>query len=503
MFKRSGMGKPPMGSGHLAGDEQVISGCCFQAGKVVGLGCQHYGARHNRLDGSGDAWAQDADSRTPPSRTTGVDPNTGAAQGDSAGVDFEEGAAAFGGQLHAGIDHHFVPGVVVDFLSGLDELAPAQLNVLVARDGQVVIGLDLGPAIGVGAMMLFGQVLGVAVGFDAFVAFVADADGLVVLNVLVPVALGVDEDLFFAGPVFDAQFVEAVAAGAAQALEQAAGLVFRQLVGHRVGAVVQTAGDQGLVGVAFEEADQNLHADARDGDAAPVVAGPAAGHPQPAAGVGVGLALAVPVELDLDPAPFVTVDFFAGGAGDHGGLLAQHPGLGMAQGWAVRGVPGGGLEVIAIALSEGCFPLPLRGRGGIIGARRFCAGYGLFQNLGLFAFVVNGGDQPEVVPAVSRVALEFEEVAAAQGRLVAVAGSLAVVAAVTLEAALGQVLAAGAVGEAAGVVVVFQVGQLFTAGLAFQQQAGLLVVVVAAGDAARSEERRVGKECRSRWWPDH
>src|SRR5690554_4125292 len=484
MFKRSGMGKPPMGSGHLAGDEQVISGCCFQAGKVVGLGCQHYGARHKRLDGSGDAWAQDADSRTPPSRTTGVDPNTGAAQGDSAGVEFEEGAAAFGGQLHAGVDHHFVPGVVVDFLSGLDELAPAQLNVLVARNGQVVIGLDLGPAVGVGAMVLLGQVLGVAVGFDALVPFVADADGLVVLNVLVPVALGVDEDLFLPGPVFDAQFVEAVAAGAAQALEQAAGLVFRQLTGHRVSAVVQTAGDQWLVRVAFEEADQHLHADARDGDAAPVVAGPAAGHPQPAAGVGVGLALAVPVELDLDAALFVAVDCFAGGAGDHGGLLAQHPGFGVAQGWAVRGVPGGGLEVVAIALSEGCFPLPLRGRGGIIGARRFCAGYGLFQHLGLFAFVVNVGDQPEVVPAVSRVALEFEEVAAAQSRLVAVAGSLAVVAAVTLEAALGQMLAAAAVGEAAGVVVVFQVGQLFTAGLAFQQQAGLLVVVVAAGDAA-------------------
>src|SRR5690554_1725191 len=426
----------------------------------------------------------DCQPRTPPSRTTGVDPNTGAAQGDSAGVEFEEGAAAFGGQLHAGVDHHFVPGVVVDFLSGLDELALAQLNVLVARDGQVVVGLDLGPAIGVGAVVLLGQVLGVTVGFDAFVALVANADALVVLDVLIPVALGVDEDLLLASLVLDAQFVEAVAAGAAQALEQAAGLVFRQLTGHRVSAVVQAATDQGLVRVAFEEADQHLHADTRDGDAAPVVAGPAAGHPQPAAGVGIGLAFAVPVELDLDPALVVAVDFFAGRAGDHRGLLAQHAGFGMAQGWAVRGVPGGGLEVVAVALNEGCFPLPLRGRGGIIGARRFCAGYGLFQHLGLFAFVVDGGDQPEVVPAVAGVALEFEEVAAAQVWLVAVAGGLAVVAAVAFEAALGQVLAAAAVGEAAGVVVVFQVGQLFTAGLAFQQQAGLLVVVVAAGDAA-------------------
>src|SRR5690554_975224 len=301
---------------------------------------------------------------------------------------------------------------------------------LVARDGQVVISLDLGPAVSVGAVVLLSQVLGVTVGFDALVALVADADALVVLDVLIPVALGVDKNLLLAGLVLDAQFVEAVTAGAAQALEQAAGLVCRQLVGHRVGTVVQAAGDQRLIRVAFQKTDQHFHADARDGDAAPVVAGPAAGHPQPAAGVGVGLAFAVPVELDLDPALFVTVDFFAGRAGDHGGLLAQHPGLGVAQGWAVRGVPGGGLEVVAVALGEGCFPLPLRGRGGIIGARRFCAGYGLFQHPGLFAFVVNVGDQPEVVPAVSRVALEFEEVAAAQSRLVAVAGGLAVVAAV-------------------------------------------------------------------------
>src|SRR5690606_20253096 len=56
--------------------------------------------------------------------------------------------------------------------------------------------------------------------------------------------------------------------------------------------------------------------------------------------------------------------------------------------------------------------------------------------------------------------------------------------AVAFEGALGQVLAAAAVGEAAGVVVVFQVGQLLGPGLAFQQQAGLFMVVVAAGDAA-------------------
>src|SRR5690606_17436657 len=398
--------------------------------------------------------------------------------------DADKAAARAECQLTIRFDDYLLPGLQVYLAAGFGQLCGAGLNMLVVGDGQMVIGLDFRSAVGVGAVVLFGQVLGVAVGFDALVRLVADADALVVLDVLVPVALGVDEDLLLTGLVLDAQFIEAVAAGAAQALEYAAGLVLGQLVGHRVGAVVQAATDQGLIRVAFHKTDQYFHADARDGDAAPVVAGPAAGHPQPATGVGVGLAFAVPVELDLDPTLFVTVDFFVGRAGDHGGLLAQHPGFGVAQGWAVRGVPGGGLEVVAVALGEGCFPLPPRGRGGIIGARRFCAGYGLFQNLGLFAFVVNVGDPPEVVPAGAGVALEFEEVAAAQGWLVAVAGSLAVVAAVAFEAALGQVLAAAAVGEAAGVVVVFQVGQLLTAGLTFQQQAGLLVVVVAAGDAA-------------------
>src|SRR5690554_5647162 len=348
--------------------------------------------------------------------------------------DADKAAARAECQLTIRFDDYLLPGLQVYLAAGFGQLCGAGLNVLTAGDGQMVIGLDFRSAVGVGAVVLFGQVLGVTIGLDAFVPFVADADALVVLDVLFPVALGVDENLLLARLVLDAQFVEAVAAGAAQALEQAAGLVFRQLTGHRVSAVVQAATDQRLVRVAFEEADQHLHADTRDGDAAPVVAGPAAGHPQPAAGVGVGLALAVPVELDLDAALFVAVDFFAGRAGDHGGLLAQRAGFGMAQGWAVRGVPGGGLEVVAVALGEGCFPLSPRGRGlgrgGIIGARRFCAGYGLFQNLGLFAFVVNVGDQPEVVPAVSRVALEFEEVAAAQSRLVAVAGGLAVVAAV-------------------------------------------------------------------------
>jgi hypothetical protein len=55
------------------------------------------------------------------------------------------------------------------------------------------------------------------------VAFVADADLLVVLDVLIPVALGVQVDLFGTFFVFNAQFVVARAAGAAEGFKQAAG----------------------------------------------------------------------------------------------------------------------------------------------------------------------------------------------------------------------------------------------------------------------------------------
>src|SRR5690554_4463868 len=215
---------------------------------------------------------------TPPCSTAGIDPHNRPVEADAAGVQVAETSAASGSALHTGVDDCLVAGVIMNLPPCLDELPLPTLYMLVVGDGQVVIRLDFRSAVGVGAVVLFGQVLGVAIGFDPFVALVADTDFLVVLDVLVPVALGVDEDLLLTGPVLDAQFVETVAAGAAQALEYGSGLVRRQFVGHRVGAVVQAAANQWLVRVAFEEADQHFHADARDGDAAPVVAGPVAGH---------------------------------------------------------------------------------------------------------------------------------------------------------------------------------------------------------------------------------
>src|SRR5690606_1226057 len=118
--------------------------------------------------------------------------------------DADKAAARAECQLAIRFDHHFLSGLQVYLAAGFGQLGDAGLNVLASGDGQMIVGSDLGFAVGVVGVAVLGQVLGVAIGFDAFAAFVAAADGLVVLDVLVPGALGVDEDLFFTGAVFDA-----------------------------------------------------------------------------------------------------------------------------------------------------------------------------------------------------------------------------------------------------------------------------------------------------------
>lgn len=115
------------------------------------------------------------------------------------------------------------------------------------------------------------------------------------------------------------------------------------------------------------------------------------------------------------------------------------------------------------------------------------AGHGLFEDLRLFAFVEDFGEQPEVVPLGARVVGDFQEVAAVKRGLVAPAFGLLVVGAVAFEGALAEELAARAVDEAAGVVVVFEVWLgTFAVGLVcrFELQAWFFEVVVAACGAA-------------------
>src|SRR3546814_10379653 len=94
------------------------------------------------------------------------------------------------------------------------------------------------------------------------------------------------------------------------------------------------------------------------------------------------------------------------------------------------------------------------------------------------------GQQPELVPVAAGVFAEREEVPARQLRLVAFAFGRFVVVAVALQGALRQVLAAGALGEATGVIVVFKVGLEVAMKRGFHSQTWLLEIVIAARDAA-------------------
>src|SRR5690606_13078710 len=178
----------------------------------------------------------------------------------------------------------------------------------------------------------------------------------------------------------------------------------------------------------------------------------------------------------------VAVDLLALGTGDHGALAAEDAWLGMGQRRAPGLLPGGGGEAVAVALVEVRAVIPLSPGGRGEGTAE--AGDGLFQHLRLLALVMDVVEQPQLVPVRARVGGEVEEVAAAQARLVALALGLALVGAVALQRALGQVLAAAALGETAGVVVVFQIRLGLALVRRFELQARLLEVVVAAGDAA-------------------
>src|SRR5690606_2842861 len=234
----------------------------------------------------------------PAGRATRVDVHLCAHDGDTAGIELDEAAAGLDGQLRAGVDHDLLPGREMKFLTDADVLPGADLRVLRLGDRQVVAGLQLDLPVQQGRAVLFLAQLRVAVGLDRIVSLVADMDALVVPDMFVSVTLGMDVDLFLALAVLDAQFVVAATPRGAECLEDGAGLVGGQLVRHLIFEVVQAACDEWLVGIAFEEGDQDFHPHTRYGDATVSTACPTAGYPQPATGPVIVLAMPVPVELD-------------------------------------------------------------------------------------------------------------------------------------------------------------------------------------------------------------
>src|SRR5262249_22025824 len=114
------------------------------------------------------------------------------------------------------------------------------------------------------------------------------------------------------------------AAQARSTLQARLGLVSRQVVWRHLLAVVDRPDDDRLVGIALEEGNHHLLADAGNGDHAPVLSGPRRGHAQPARAVLVPLPLTVPEELHLHAAVLVDVDLLAPRPDDHRRLHAVH-----------------------------------------------------------------------------------------------------------------------------------------------------------------------------------
>lgn len=151
-----------------------------------------------RVDGLAVARPDGVGTRPPPRGAARVDLDLGADNGDAARIELDEAAACLDRQLRAGVDHDLLPRREMKFLADADVLPGTDLGVLGLGHRQVIVGLELDPAIQEGRTVLFLAQLRVAVGLDRIVSLIPDADVLVVLDVFIPVTLGVDVDLLLA-----------------------------------------------------------------------------------------------------------------------------------------------------------------------------------------------------------------------------------------------------------------------------------------------------------------
>src|SRR6266851_1579926 len=162
-----------------------------------------------------------------------------------------------------------------------------------------------------------------------FVVLIADEFAGIVFDAVIHVLFGVDENLLAALFVLEAKFVVVGGAAALGAAghEGGARLVVRERVCRHLVVVVDAAGNDRAVGVAFEEFDNHFLPDARDGDRAPVFAGPGLGNAHPARAVLVLLTQPVPEKLHLHAAVLIRVNLLARGTYYDGSLRALHYGL--------------------------------------------------------------------------------------------------------------------------------------------------------------------------------
>src|ERR1051326_2394354 len=260
-------------------------------------------------------------------RAPRVDHHHRALDEDAARVDADEIAADLEGERGARLEHQrrsrlqvdLGAGVVGDLGAGLALQVLADVEREPAADRLVAVTADVDVVVAADVLE--------AVLADGEVVLVADLLDPIVLDELGLVLLGVDVELLRARLVLEADLVEAGAL-VGLGLDAAARLVVRQRPGRHRLAVVERADHHRVVGIALQEVDQDLLADARQVEHAPFLAGERLRHAHPAGAVLVGLAVAVPVELQLDAAVLVGVDVLAGRADHARGLRALHDRLG-------------------------------------------------------------------------------------------------------------------------------------------------------------------------------
>ena len=274
---------------------------------------------------------------------------------DGLGLVGPHGDAAVAADRDALVHTHILAAVGPDrdLLVDVDPLAAVLVDgdrlVLVHRLGALAVDGDgLVVVDRLGAVVL--DVGGLVV-VDGLHAVVPDPVRLVVLDLDVLVLLGVDPELLAALLVLEANGVGVGAAAAERGARQHAGLglVGGQFPGRHLLGVVDAAGDERSVGVALQELDHHLLADARHRHHAEVLARPRMRHADPARGVLVVLAVAVPVEVHLHPAVLVGVDLVAGGADHDRRLQALHQRLARGALGAERQVAGDAVEAAAKA----------------------------------------------------------------------------------------------------------------------------------------------------------
>src|SRR5712692_7180098 len=188
------------------------------------------------------------------------------------------------------------------------------------------------------------------IGVNDETAIVADVFAGLVFDAMVHVFFGVKEDLFAAFFVLETELIEVGGAATLGAAGQEGGAshVIGKSVGGHLLVIVDAASDDGAVGVAFEEFDDDFLPDAGDVDGAPVLAGPGLRNADPAGTVFILLAQAIPEELHFYAAVFVRIDFFAGRTYDDRGLRALHNGFGSDALRAIRHGEGDAGEMVGI-----------------------------------------------------------------------------------------------------------------------------------------------------------